>query len=193
MSVVVLFGGITKVTSSYFSMLPSFPPGASSSSSIQVEGKYVHVLGDKQTRAHTSLLGSQGPWLSRAACGGLSRGCVKPTTAWRVRKPAEWRRVSRWAPAPPCAVIPTPGWVLALCRQSEECLVRSALSHRHSIYLFVYFSCTGSSLWCSGFLYLWLMWASPVALCRISCPTICGILVPWAGIEPCLWHWKADS
>ena len=61
MSVVVLFGGITKVTSSYFSMLPSFPPGASSSSSIQVEGKYVHVLGDKQTRAHTSLLGSQGP------------------------------------------------------------------------------------------------------------------------------------
>lgn len=61
MSVVVLFVGITKVTSSYFSMLPSFPPGECRSSSIQVEEKHVHILGDKQTRVHTSLLGGQGP------------------------------------------------------------------------------------------------------------------------------------
>lgn len=111
MSVVVLFRGITKVTS-YFSRLPSFPPGAcSSSSSIQVKGKYVHVLEDKQTWAHTSLLGGQGPWLSRAACGGLSGGCVKPTTAWKVRKPAELRRVSWWAPHLPARS--SPSWLSA--------------------------------------------------------------------------------
>lgn len=109
MSVVVLFGGITKVTSSYFSMLPSFLPGECRSSSIQVEEKYVHIPGDKQTRVHTSLLGGQGPWLSRAACRALSGGCVQPTTAWKVGKPAKWRRVSWWAlqlpvrPSPPLA------------------------------------------------------------------------------------------
>ena len=97
MSVVVLFGGITKVTSSYFSMLPSFLPGQCRSSSIQVEEKYVHILGDKQTWVHTSLLGGRRPWLSRAACKGLSGGCEQPTTAWKAWKPARWGRVSCWA------------------------------------------------------------------------------------------------
>ena len=136
MSVVVLFGGITKVTSSYFSMLPSFPPGASSSSFIQVEGKYVHVLGDKQTRAHTALLGGQGPWLSREACRGLSRGCVKPTTAWRVRKPAEWRQVSRWALHLPVRSSPPLAECL-LCADSLRSALWDPPSHTGTVFIYL--------------------------------------------------------
>lgn len=136
MSVVVLFRGITKVTS-YFSRLPSFPPGAcSSSSSIQVKGKYVHVLEDKQTWAHTSLLGGQGPWLSRAACGGLSGGCVKPTTAWKVRKPAELRRVSWWAPHLPARSSPTLVECL-LCADSLRNALWDPPSHTGTVFVYL--------------------------------------------------------
>ena len=126
MSVVVLFGGITKVTSPYFSMLPSFLPGQCRSSSIQVEEKYVHILGDKQTRVHTSLLGGRGPWLSRAACKGLSGGCEQPTTAWRARKPARWGRVSCRAPQlPGRSSPPLAECLLALTVWGMPCEIRA--------------------------------------------------------------------
>lgn len=144
MSVVVLFGGITKVTS-YFSRLPSFPPGAcSSSSSIQVEGKYVHVLEGKQTWAHTSLLDGQGPWLSRAACGGLSGGCMKPTTAWKVRKPAELRRVSWWAlhlpvRSSPCG--PPQPWLSACSVSSLRNALWDPPSHTGTVFVCLFRLC----------------------------------------------------
>ena len=43
-------------------------------------------------------------------------------------------------------------------------------------YYSYYFGCTGSSLWCMGFLYLWCAGFS-------SCPVACGVLVPWLGIK----------
>ena len=50
------------------------------------------------------------------------------------------------------------------------------------------------------FFYFWLFWVfvlacglSLVAVCKLSCPTAHGVLVPYQGSNPCPLHWKVDS
>lgn len=166
MSVVVLFGGIT--SDFILSRLPSFPPGravppllfrwkGSMSTYLKVSRLELHLL-LRWPRALT-LRGSL--WRAQWRLYETSHRL-------KVRKPAELRR----CPGEPCTSLcgplpcgPPQPWLSACSVESEECLVRSALSHRHSICC-LFRSCAGSLLWCSGFLYLWLMWASPVALCK---------------------------
>lgn len=177
-SVALLSVGLQKWLHTLFCRLPSFPPGAcSSSSSIQVEVQSASTyLKGKQTQSWP-LLDGQGPWSLQ---GSLWRA------QWRLYETNHRLKGTKacWieagvlvSPAPPCAVLPCgpPQPWLSACSVSSlrNALWDPPLSHRHSICLSIS-AVLGLLLWCSGFLYLWLMWAS-VALCRISCPTTCGI------------------
>ena len=96
------------------------------------------------------------------------------------------------------------GRVCILERQKEDVnhtYIISFTPHNNFMrFIFFFFFKMTAPFFYYFFFYFWLCWVfvvacrlSLVAVCELSCPTVCGVFVPHQGSNPCPLHWRVDS